>query len=185
MIEREIKLPFSDVESARRAVQAAGGRPTTARRFIADRLFDTPDARLRREGRALRVRRDGARTMLTAKGPAPSERVKAREEFETSVGGAEPIEAILGALGYREAFRCEKYREEYALADGVTAAVDETPIGVFVEIEGDEAAILEAATTLGRGPDDFILDSYPALYHAWCRARGLPAASMTFPASQR
>jgi adenylate cyclase class 2 len=184
MIEREIKLPFPDVESARRAVQAAGGRPTVARRLIDDRLYDTPDARLRREERALRVRRDDGRATLTTKGPAESSVVKAREELETPVGAAEIVEAILAALGYREVFRSEKYREEYALGD-VSAAVDQTPIGIFVELEGDEAAIIAAAAALGRGAEDFILESYPALYRAQCRARGLPVTAMTFPAPPR
>jgi adenylate cyclase class 2 len=182
MIEREIKLPFDDVAGARQLVLAAGGRPAVPRRLIDDRLFDTPDQRLRREGRALRVRRDGSRTTLTAKGPAPSTIVKAREELETTVGGADTIEAILVALGYRQSFHAQKYREEFTLPGSVCAAVDETPIGVFVELEGDEDAIIAAAAALGRAPAAFVLESYPALYHAWCAARGLRAGEMLFAA---
>jgi adenylate cyclase class 2 len=180
MIEREIKLPFADHEAARRAVLAAGGRLVASRRLIEDRLFDTPDSRLRREGLALRVRRDAGQVLLTCKSPAPGGLVKTREELETRAGDAETIEMILNALGYREAFRSEKYREEFALAGGVSVALDETPIGVFVELEGEEAAIVAAAATLGRGPADFVLESYPSLYRGWCRARGLSPGRMVF-----
>jgi adenylate cyclase class 2 len=105
--------------------------------------------------------------------------VKAREEFETEVGDATTLEAILAALGYREAFRSEKYREEYSLS-GVVVAVDETPIGAFVELEGAEAAIVAAAGLLGRAPADFVRQSYPALYRAWCHDRGVVPGDMMF-----
>jgi adenylate cyclase class 2 len=181
MIEREIKLPFADLEAARQAVVTAGGRLVVSRRPIDDRLFDTADGALRRAGRTLRVRRDGQRTLLTCKGPAPPGLVKIREEFETEVGDAETIEAIIGALGYRQTFRSQKFREEYAATDGASIAVDETPIGVFVEIEGSEAAIITTATALGRSTSDYVLDSYPALHRAWCQRHGLAAGDMLFP----
>ncbi len=179
MIEREIKLSFADHEAARHAVLAADGRLVASRRLIEDRLFDTSDGQLRAAGRALRVRRDAGRVLLTSKGPASSALVKAREEFETEVGDADTLEAILAALGYRQAFRSEKYREEFTLT-GVMVALDETPIGVFVELEGAEAAIVAAAGRLGRAPADFVLQSYPTLYRAWCHARGAVPGDMVF-----
>jgi hypothetical protein len=51
---------------------------------------------------------------------------------------------------------------------------------VFDEIEAPPAAIDEAAARLGRGRDDYQLESYPSLYGAWCRAHGRPFADMTF-----
>jgi adenylate cyclase class 2 len=184
MIEREIKLSFADYEAARQAVLAAGGRLVASRRLIADRLFDTPGGHLRAAGRALRVRRDAGRALLTSKGPATSDLVKAREEFETEVGDADTVETILAGLGYRAAFQSEKYREEYSLA-GVVVALDETPIGVFVELEGAEASIVAAARLLGRAPSDFLLQSYPALYRAWCHARGAVPGDMLFRHDER
>ena len=63
-----------------------------------------------------------------------------REEIETEAASARRLLAILAALGYAPVFRYEKYREEFARR-GVVIAIDETPIGTFVEIEGEEAAI--------------------------------------------
>jgi adenylate cyclase class 2 len=180
MIEREIKLLFADHEAARQAVVTAGGRLVVSRRLIDDRLFDTSDGGLRRAGITLRVRRDGRRTLLTCKRPAPPGLVKIREEFETEVADAETVEAILAALGYRQTFRSEKFREEYAATEGTSVAVDDTPIGVFVEIEGSEAGIVATATALGRSVSDYVLDSYPALYHAWCHRHGRVAGDMRF-----
>ncbi len=78
-----------------------------------------------------------ANRRLTFKGPARFEQgIKTREERETSVGSAEEAEAILLRLGFVRRFRYEKRREEWRLF-GCAVALDETPIGNFVEIEGD------------------------------------------------
>jgi hypothetical protein len=48
----------------------------------------------------------------------------------------------------------------------VEVVVDETPIGAFLEIEGEVEAIHAAAAALGFGPADYIRDSYAALFAA-------------------
>jgi adenylate cyclase class 2 len=52
----------------------------------------------------------------------------------------------------------------------VEVVVDETPIGVFLEIEGGAAEIHAAAAALGHTRSDYILDSYPALFAATGRS---------------
>lgn len=162
MLEREVKLRFSSVTEARAAVVAAGASPLHPRRLQSDAIYDTPDESLRRQGRAVRVRRDGTRTILTLKGPAQPGLVKIRDEHETDVANAAALQAILSGLGLEIAFRYEKYREEFA-ADEAVIAIDETTIGTFVEIEGSEAAILALSRAMGRTSSDFILDSYRTL----------------------
>jgi ABC-type transport system involved in Fe-S cluster assembly fused permease/ATPase subunit len=76
-------------------------------------------------------------------------------------------------------FRYEKYREEFAL-DEVVVAIDDTPIGTFVEIEGGDRGITEMAEALGRKPSDYLLDSYRSLFCEHCRQRGLPITDMVF-----
>jgi adenylate cyclase, class 2 len=183
-VEHEVKLAFASLEAARQAVIAAGGRLAVSRRLLDDRLFDTTDLALRRAGTALRVRRDRARAVLTWKGPVEPGPVKSREERETGVDDADVLERVIGALGYHEVFRAQKYREEYRI-DVALIVIDETPMGVFVEIEADPDRIASLAAALGRTPSDFDLRSYPLLWRQWCEARGLGLRDMVFGGEDR
>ena len=142
-------------------------------------ILDTADQRLLEAGTALRVRADGDRAFLTFKGPVAPGIVKAREEIETEAASADALLAICAALGFAPAFRYEKYREEFALP-GVVIAVDDTPIGAFVEIEGDEGAIGILSDRLGFSTADYVTASYRSLFLASAGADG-HARDMTFP----
>ena len=86
---------------------------------------------------------------------------------------------MLEQLGFRVWFRYQKYREEFAL-DDVIVTLDETPVGTFVEIEGGDSGIADTAEALGRGPGDYLLDSYRRLYQIDCETRGIAVADMLF-----
>jgi adenylate cyclase class 2 len=88
---------------------------------------------------------------------------------------------VLDALALRVWFRYQKYREEFSAPD-LTIAIDETPIGTFVEVEGTEEAILTMTRALGRTPSDFILDSYYRLFMTRRDQFGLAGSHMVFPA---
>jgi adenylate cyclase class 2 len=180
MLEREVKLSFSTPDEARAAVAAAGASPIRPRRLQQDALFDTRDETLRRRGCALRVRSEDGGASLTFKGPVQPGRMKVREEHETRVQSGEAIAQILGELGLAPWFRYEKHREEYA-AHGVTIAIDETPVGTFVELEGDEPGILLLTRAFGRTPEAFVLGSYHSLFLARREAFGLVGRDMVFP----
>ena len=81
--------------------------------------------------------------------------------------------------GFRISVPYQKYREEFAL-DDVIIAVDETPVGTFVEIEGSDRGIVAAVDALGRGPADYIVESYRALFVRHCNERGIPAGDTVF-----
>jgi adenylate cyclase class 2 len=86
---------------------------------------------------------------------------------------------MLEELGYHVWFRYEKYREEFAVAD-VIVAIDETPVGTFVEIEGSQQGIVATAEALGRRPSDYLLDSYRSLFLRYCEQHGMQPSDMLF-----
>ena len=181
MLEREVKLSFPTADAARAAVVATGAKPLRARRLQDDALFDTADEWLRKRGCALRVRIDAGTSVLTFKGPVQPGAMKIREEHETAVADGDALRHVLQALGLHVWFRYQKYREEFAGRD-VTLTIDETPIGTFVELEGGDQGITDAATALGLGPPDFILDSYRSLFLRRREAYGMTGNDMLFPA---
>ena len=179
ILEREVKLRFTDPVAAREAVVAAGATPLRGRRLQEDYLLDTPDDQLRRRRCVLRVRLEPGKSLLTFKGPVQSSPMKLREEHETMVGDGVLLLHVLEELGFRVWFRYQKYREEFA-REGVTVAIDETPVGTFVEIEGSEQGITEMASALARTPDDYLLDSYRGLFVKHCQTNGLTSTDMLF-----
>lgn len=178
-LEREIKLRFESADEARAKILALGATPLLGRRLQEDALLDTEDEVLRRQRSTLRVRSEGGKSLLTFKGPALPGVVKLRDEHETVVSDGAALLTILEHLGLHIWFRYEKYREEFS-GDDVTIAVDETPVGTFVELEGGEAAIHTTARALGRTPDDYITDSYRFLYLQHRDANGLAGHDMVF-----
>jgi adenylate cyclase class 2 len=178
-LEREIKLRFETPDAARAAVLAIGATALRGRRLQEDALLDTPDGSLKRRGCALRVRAEAGRNFLTFKGPVQPSTMKLREELETIIGDAELVTRILEELGLRVWFRYQKYREEFSYGD-VTIAIDETPLGTFVEIEGADAGIRTTAESLGRTEDDFVVASYRALFLSDCEKRGVQPSDMLF-----
>ena len=178
-LEREIKLRFDSADEAREKVLALGAAPLLGRRLQEDCLFDTEDERLRRQRSTLRVRCESGKSLLTYKGPAIPGLIKIREEYETVVADGAVLQTILEELGLHCWFRYEKYREEFS-NDDVVIAVDETPVGVFVEIEGGEDAIHETARALGFTPADYITDSYRFLFLQHRDANGMAGHDMVF-----
>lgn len=183
-LEREIKLRFDSPDDARRRILAAGATPLRGRRLQEDALLDTDDERLRRERCVLRIRSEGGKSLLTYKGPVHPSEMKLREEKETVVADGDALLQICRALGLHVWFRYEKYREEFA-AEDIVIAVDETPVGTFVEIEGGEQRIHEMAAALGKTRADYVTDSYRALFLQHRDAHGLGGNDMLFPAAAR
>ena len=162
--EVEVKLPCADLDRARGRLRDLGAAIRTPLHFESNDLYDDPEGRLAGSGRALRLRRAGDTALLTYKGPARfAGSVKTREERESRVSDPEEIEAILTALGWIRRFRYEKKREEWTL-EGCAVALDQTPIGNFVEVEGDPAGIRRAVVALGLDFADAVPYTYARLY---------------------
>jgi adenylate cyclase class 2 len=178
-LEREIKLRFDSADDARERILSIGATPLRGRRLQEDSLLDTADDRLYKRRCVLRVRTESGKAILTFKGPVQPGIMKTREEHETVAADGDTLLTILRELGLRVWFRYEKYREEFA-AEDVIIAIDETPVGAFVEIEGGEEHIHQTAAALGKTPEDYITDSYRTVFVRYCQARGLPDTDMVF-----
>ena len=90
---------------------------------------------------------------------------KVKEEFEIEASDCAALQRILEGLGYRVAWRYEKYRTTFERKDAAGEIVlDETPIGDLLELEGDPAWIDRTAVELGFSPRDYITATYGALF---------------------
>ena len=164
--ETEVKLRIRDLDVVREALRRAGAELAHARHLEDNVLFDDAAGTLRAQGCVLRLRRTPDGGLVTFKGPRHVEGgVKSREERETPVADPAAFDEILRRLGYRPVFRYQKYRESFRHR-GQSVEVDETPIGAFVEIEGDLAGIATVATELGYAAGDYLGESYVSLFFA-------------------
>jgi adenylate cyclase class 2 len=152
--------------AAQQMLRAAGAALVAPRGFEDNVLYDDAAGTLSAAGRTLRLRRSGETGLLTYKGPGTVVGdVKSREEIQTQVADAEALAHVLRAIGFLPRFRYQKYRETYRHGR-LDVVVDETPIGTFVEIEGEPEAIHALAARLGYAREDYVLESYPALFFA-------------------
>jgi adenylate cyclase class 2 len=180
-VEIEIKLAVGSAAKGRALLRKHGFVVSMPRVFEQNLVLDDQQGSLRKRGLLLRVRGAGKTATCTFKGPEMPGRLKRREETEFEVSELAPCLAVFEALGYREAFRYEKYRTEFR-RDGEhgIATLDETPIGVYVELEGPARWIDRTAKALGFSRDGYITVSYARLYFDWCAASGFEPAGMTF-----
>ena len=179
--ETEIKLPAADAASAKRMLYRAGFRVYKRRVFEDNTVFDTPRLTLRKRATLLRLREAGGEAIVTFKGRPIAGKHKSREELEVVVSDPATLRTIVQRLGFQPVFRYQKYRTEYKQAGhkGV-ATLDETPIGIYVELEGQPGWIDQTARQLGYGEDDYILSSYGRLYLDWCKGNRVKPTNMVW-----
>ena len=182
--EIEIKFRVADVTGLNRRLRAAGFRRVTPPTHEMNTLYDVRGLALRKRGELLRLRKYGESWVLTHKAKGKVGRHKTRVETETRLENGPKMDAILLALGYKPAFRYEKYRAEWSDGHG-HVVVDETPIGNFGEIEGGPRWIDTTAKALGIVPADYITDTYAGLFFAWKRRVRSAALEMTFKAVEK
>jgi adenylate cyclase class 2 len=185
-VETEVKVRVPGGADAARALIERQGYPLMdARTLESDQLFDR-DGELRQGGRILRLRKIGRRAIATYKGPAlsetePGQRYKQREEVEFDVSDADAFERMLDRLGYVPRFRYEKFRTKFATpGEPGVVSIDETPIGVFLELEGRPAWIDRTAAQLGLSPTEYLTISYGSLYQEYRRAHPTAPEDMIF-----
>ena len=202
--ETEVKIPIADLADIRSRLRKAGFAALERRAFEDNLLFDMPGRPLRAIRAVLRLRHYGRRWVLTYKGtPEADTRYKSRVEYESGIAHPEAIRLILGALELVPVFRYQKYRTQFvertALKRAKSSAksakrvskprfeisLDETPIGIFIELEGSRAAIDRAAKALGFSVAHYSTASYGALYLEQCKAQGVEPGEMVFAVQPR
>ncbi|MBZ5638931.1 MAG: class IV adenylate cyclase [Acidobacteriia bacterium] len=179
--ETEVKLRFASPAEAAARLLSIGARPERERQLEDNVLYDLRGDPLRSAGCLLRLRRSGGRAILTYKAPVPGEhRHKVRVEHETVVGDPDATARILEGLGLAPRYRYQKYRTTFAL-EGLEIALDETPIGCFVELEGEPDAIDRVAASLGYSESQYILATYRQLQEQRAAVLGIELGDLVFP----
>jgi adenylate cyclase class 2 len=196
--EVEIKLRVADRAGLLRNLRRLRAR-VVRRVHELNTLYDTASRDLGRSGRLLRLRleaplglrahsgaaRSSAATgIITFKSPvAGLSQYKVRRELEIPLPDPRNVEKTFEAMGFRPWFRYEKRRTRYRLPgfSHLQVDFDETPIGLFIELEGKRTSIDRAARALGYGHKDYLTANYWALYCEDCRLRGRPIRDMLFP----
>ena len=161
--EIEVKFFLKDHEALMQKI-AALQLPCSQERIHEFNLrYDLPDGSLVAQNQVLRLRKD-TQARLTFKGPGVMEEdVLLRKEIEIKVSDFEATQRLLEALGYQVVMMYEKFRANYLLGS-LVMSVDETPLGLFVELEGKSPAqVHQAAQTLGFDWEARINLSYSAL----------------------
>ncbi|MGD0580858.1 MAG: class IV adenylate cyclase [Bryobacteraceae bacterium] len=180
--EIEVKLRVQDAERAAAVLLENGFLVVQPRAFEANEIFDTPERALRAERRLLRLREFAGAAIFTYKGTPEAGRHKSREELETVVSDPGALRQILERLGLRLFFRYEKYRTIYQRPDDTAglAVLDETPIGVWLELEGEPEWIDRTAAQLGFTAQQYVTESYGGLWLKYCQEHAIDRPNMVF-----
>jgi adenylate cyclase class 2 len=179
--EIEIKFQAPGARALTRRLKAAGFRLITPRTHEMNTLYDLPGTPLRNRGELLRLRKYGAKWVLTHKAKGKVGRHKSRIETETEIADGAKLDSILHSLGFTPTFRYEKFRAEWSDGTG-HVVLDDTPIGSLGEIEGPARWIDRTATALGIESKDYITKSYAELFIEWKAKTRSKAQDMTFKA---
>jgi adenylate cyclase class 2 len=187
-VEIEVKISVASASRVRALLKAARFPVTSRRALEQNVVLDDDSGSLRTRGLLLRIRTTGTRDagqnpLCTFKGPARETAThhKQREEREFSPGDAQGCLDVFAGIGLQPAFRYEKFRTVYARKnDQGYIVLDETPMGVFLELEGPAQWIDRTASALGFSRSDYITMSYPRLWETWRAAHELPFGDMLF-----
>lgn len=166
-IEVEIKIPIDNIKNIRDKIKKLDFKIINKKFFEQNIVFDTRYNELKKKSYLLRLRKENKESNLTLKRPSFKSKelknYKVREEIEVNVSDFQKTKNILMGLGFEIFFIYEKYREVYE-KDNVKIMIDQTPIGNFIEIEGDKCGIDKFASLLGFNQREYIVDTYYSLF---------------------
>ncbi|MFQ6082987.1 MAG: class IV adenylate cyclase [Candidatus Aminicenantia bacterium] len=163
-LEKEIKISVKNFKPIIEKIETSGAELEQVKFFEDNFLLDFPSLKLFKNHSALRVRLTPTKHFLTFKGkPDISSKFKIRPELETEIKNGSQLIKILNKLGLKIKFHYQKYRTVYR-KNNLKINLDETPIGKFLELEGEENEIKEFAHYLGFSEEDFIKLDYVELF---------------------
>lgn len=163
MVETEVKIRIDDINSLKDKILKLEAKLEKERHHEENTLYDFPSRILTKKRQALRVRTAGKKTFLTFKGPPEkSRKFKIRKEYETEVKNQKQLKKILKSLGLIPVFNYTKQRTVYRKKH-LKICLDETSIGVFLELEGEQNTIVKFTDALGIPKKEFIKLDYVQL----------------------
>lgn len=164
MLEIEVKIKIKNPKELAARIVDLGAQLVRERYFEENTLYDFPDQSLTNKQQAFRLRKIKKKAYLTFKGsPQKSRQFKIREEYETEVNNANQIKKIIKSLGLVPKFHYDKFRTVFRKKN-LNICVDETPVGNFLELEGEQNHIVKFASSLGFSRANFIKKNYVDLY---------------------
>lgn len=176
--ERELKFSCASLEDLREQLREKEAERLAAAGSEDNWIYDRK-SKLKNAHELLRLRIDRKGAHLTYKGaPRFEDEAKVRVELETEVDDADTMHSILENLGFGVVHRYQKKREEWHVG-GVTIALDHTPIGDFVEFEGDGAGAV--ARRFGFDLKQAERLSYVELYESYREQNPDAPPDMVFP----
>lgn len=157
MQEIEVKILEINAEAITQRLLALGATKAFDGLMLAQ-FYDFEDRRILANGEVLRVRLEGAETVMTYKKPISKGEAKIMEEHESRVESPSHIQPILQAMGLQIVKETRKHRTEFILPDGHVVIDDYqgalAAIPVFLEIESPtQEQVYHIASALGYGPE--------------------------------
>ena len=182
--EIEVKFLLKDYSALMQKISALHLPCSQERIHEFNLRYDLPDGSLVAQKQVLRLRKDTL-ARLTFKGPGVMEEdVLLRKEIEVEVSDFDTTNRLLEALGFQVVMMYEKFRANY-LMDNLVLSVDETPLGLFIELEGESPAqVRKAADALGLDWEARINLSYSALLNIFNQSSGHTFRDLSYAAFQ-
>jgi len=147
--EIEVKILEIDVEEIDKKLKKIGAEKVFEGEIVSI-YFDFPDRLLEKEGKILRLRQKGAKSILTYKELISQDEAKIMDEYELTIDDFELIKRIFEGIGLLPLYEFNKHRTTYKL-NQTHFEIDKYPdIPAFLEIEApDLDTINEMVSKLG------------------------------------
>ncbi len=178
--ETEIKVHVTRPAHLKKRLRALGATLVQRRHFEENEILDFKDGRIRKARSLVRLRRAQGTGYLAFKGPRTLRNgFKSRREIEISLANPGALQEILRAVGLQSVYHYEKFRTVFKLGRTLIT-LDETPIGVYAELEGSAHSIRRIAARLGFDQKLFITATYFDLHKKYLRENRLAMRHMRF-----